>query len=218
MNVHPDYFGRGVARRLLAHIISGAEAENKPVRLVSSAMNLDSFSLYTRAGFVPRRSFQDMTIEVPKNGLPVESSRVRPAQMQDVPAMAELEMEIAHIRRDKDYRFFIENTQKIWHTSVLENPSGGLDGFLTSINHPATNMLGPGVARTDDDAYALIAAELNQHRGHKPVFLVPCECAKLVQRLYALGCRNCELHFAQIRGRFDGFDGVVMPTFMPETG
>src|SRR6476661_3897414 len=54
MNVHPDYFGRGVARRLLGHIVDLADQQGKPVRLVSSAMNLDSFSLYTRAGFVPR--------------------------------------------------------------------------------------------------------------------------------------------------------------------
>ena len=63
MNVHPEAFGRGVARALLQRIIALAEAKQKPVRLVSSAMNLDSYSLYTKAGFVPRKTFQDMILE-----------------------------------------------------------------------------------------------------------------------------------------------------------
>ena len=53
MNVHPAYFGMGVARRLLRAITDDADARGLPVRLVSSAFNLDSYSLYTRAGFVP---------------------------------------------------------------------------------------------------------------------------------------------------------------------
>ncbi len=46
MNVHPRYFGRGVARRLLRAITDLADERRLPVRLVSSALNLDSFSLY----------------------------------------------------------------------------------------------------------------------------------------------------------------------------
>lgn len=219
MNAHPDYFGRGVARRLLGFINEYAEREGKPVRLVSSAMNLDSFSLYSRAGFVPRMTFATMAIDVPTGGMNVTlERRVRPARMDDVPAMAELEMRISHIRREKDYRFFIENAQRIWHISVIENTGGGIDGFLASVSHPASNMLGPGVARTEEAAAALIAAELGQRRGQNMVLLVPAECAQLMKTMYAWGARNCEIHLAQTRGRFDRFTGVVLPTFMPETG
>jgi hypothetical protein len=47
--------------------------------------------------------------------------------------------------------------------------------------------------------------------------LVPVECAGLVQTLYGWGARNCEIHFAQVRGEYEPAGGVVMPTFMPET-
>jgi hypothetical protein len=50
------------------------------------------------------------------------------------------------------------------------------------------------------------------------VFLVPAVCQQLVETLYGWGARNCELHFAQIRGHFEPPTGIVMPTFMPETG
>src|SRR5665213_567122 len=45
MNVHPNYMGRHVASALLKHITDLADAQGKPMRLVSSAMNLDSFCL-----------------------------------------------------------------------------------------------------------------------------------------------------------------------------
>ena len=34
MNVHPDYFGRGVARILLEWIVAFADDQRKPMRLV----------------------------------------------------------------------------------------------------------------------------------------------------------------------------------------
>jgi predicted N-acetyltransferase YhbS len=130
MNVHPEFYGKGVAGLILREIISMAEAEGKPVRLVSSAMNLDSFSLYTKHGFVPRQSFQDMCLQVPEAGLaaqrPAGLERVRAATLDDVVAMAALEMELCHIRREKDYRHFVENAAGIWQASVIESEGGGI--------------------------------------------------------------------------------------------
>jgi GNAT superfamily N-acetyltransferase len=221
MNVHPDFFGRGVASALLRFITDFADRQSKPVRLVSSAMNLDSFSLYTRQGFVPRAAFQDVILAIPADGLKQSVpgfERVRPATESDVPKMVALEHEISGIRREKDYRYFIENRRGIWHTSVLDGGRGGLAGFLCSVAHPASTMLGPGVMRTEEDAAALILAELNHRRGMSPVFLIPVDRPNLVQQVYAWGGRNCEIHFAQVRGAFQPFAGAVMPTFMPETG
>jgi GNAT superfamily N-acetyltransferase len=221
MNVHPDFFGRGVASALLRFITDFADREGKPVRLVSSAMNLDSFSLYTRQGFVPRAAFQDVILCVPADGLKQSApglERVRPATIADIPKMVALEQEISGIRREKDYRYFIENRRGIWHASVLDDSRGGIAGFLCSVAHPASTMLGPGVMRSDDDAAALILAELDHRRGLSPVFLIPVDRPRLVQQVYAWGGRNCEIHFAQVRGAFQPFAGIVMPTFMPETG
>jgi GNAT superfamily N-acetyltransferase len=219
MNSHPNYAGRGIARMLLQRIIDDAERARLPVRLVSSALNLDSFSLYTRAGFVPRRTFQDMYLAVPSGGLnvPVNASgTVRDARMSDVDAMVALEKELVGIERKKDFTYFIENAQGIWHASVLEGDRG-IEGFLVSCGHSGMNMLGPGVARHEDHAAALILRELNQHRGRQPVFLAPVDCGNLVRALYGWGARNCELHVAQVRGEAAPLRGVFMPTFMPES-
>lgn len=44
------------------------------------------------------------------------------------------------------------------------------------------------------------------------------ESAGLVRKLYELGARNSELHFCQVRGEFQPFRGLSLPSFLPETG
>ena len=79
MNVLPEFASQGVAKGLLDQVIE--KAGDHPIRLVSSAMNLDSFSLYTRAGFVPVAVYQDMTIpqDKPLPPPPGISGSIRPA-------------------------------------------------------------------------------------------------------------------------------------------
>jgi GNAT superfamily N-acetyltransferase len=220
MNVHPNYFGRGVARLLLNHIIEQAERLQKPLRLVSSAMNLDSFSLYSRAGFTPHVAYQDMYLSVPAEGLSrcvPHGGQVREATLNDVPAIVALEMEIASINREKDFRYFIENQARFWHVSVYQDGNGNLAGFMASSSHPGCNMIGPGAAQSPEIAIALLEAELDQHRGRTPVVLIPVSCRPLVSQMYAWGGRNCETHFAQVRGECPPANGLHFPTFLPET-
>ncbi|MDB5320567.1 MAG: Acetyltransferase [Phycisphaerales bacterium] len=223
MNVHPDFAGRGVASRLLRFITDLADRANLPTRLVSSAMNLDSFSLYSRAGFVPRAVYADMqipaqhaaAIQPPK----LDRHHLRPATENDVPAIANLEHQLTHIRRQQDHAFFIQNTQQIWRATVAENTDGQIDAFLTSVAHPASTMLGPGVMRNDTLAAALIADHLRHHaqESRAPVFLIPLDRPTLQQQMYTWGAKNLELHFAQTRGPHTPHTAVTMPTFMPET-
>jgi GNAT superfamily N-acetyltransferase len=110
MNVHPGHFGKGLARQLLDRIVRLSDEQNKPMRLVSSAMNLDSFSLYTRGGFMPRQIFQDMTLAIPEEGLAERAipgiHRVRDAHLDDLQNIVQLEQELCFIEREKDHRFF----------------------------------------------------------------------------------------------------------------
>jgi hypothetical protein len=189
------------------------------VRLVSSALNLDSYSLYTRSGFAPYEIYQDMWLpdgapEGADDGLP----EVRAGGPADVEAMVRLEERLVGIRRGRDFELFTRNQSGLWGVSACEAAGGGLAGFLVSIDHGGCRMLGPGVARDEETALALILAELRRPRGGVPVFLVPARCWRLVNRLYKLGARNCELHVAQARGSVQRPEGVVMPTFLPESG
>ncbi len=221
MNVHPNYFGHGLAGRLLDEIVSEAESRGVPVRLVSSALNLDSFSLYSRFGFSPFATYQDLILKVPSKGLP-EGSRdnlpeVRVAEFRDLTDIGRMEFEVAGISREQDYAYFLENPGGIWHTLVSLDEEGIVDGFLTSVDHPATKMIGPGAARSAAAAEALLRAQLDRFRNDQVVFLLPTTERSLIENAYAMGARNCELHFGQVLGDAQPVAGVVMPSFLPES-
>jgi GNAT superfamily N-acetyltransferase len=217
MNVNPDFAGEGVARKLLHEVI--LKAGDRPVRLVSSAMNLDSFSLYTRAGFAPYEVFQDMWFPdgMERGGEGVPGGSVRDAVRGDVADIVALEEELLGISRRRDIEMFIRNTLGIWSCSVSIDEEGQVNGYLASIDHPGSRMLGPGVATDAEVSLALIVAEMGRERGGSPVFLVPAKRWRLVSKLYRLGARNCELHLGQARGSVSRPKGVMMPTFMPES-
>lgn len=222
MSVHPDHWGRGVGKALVKHIVDYTDSNGyESLRLVGSAMNVDSFSLYNTSGFVPRCAYNDMVLHVPETGLRQSTEgdgRVRSATMEDIPALAALEFELSGICREADYRYCIENRLGIFHSSVIEGKKGGLDGFLFSIKHPALNMIGPGVARSEQDGAALLLRQLNAFKGQTPLFLIPMEKRQLVELAYEWGARNVETHLCQIRGAYQEFKGMHFPSFLPETG
>lgn len=222
MNVHPSQFGRGIGTRLLREITDIADQRNLPVRLVASAMNLNSFSLYNRAGFAPQAVFQDMLISVTDNtieaGKTHSSEHVRPATDSDIPCIVRLEHELLGIKREQDFHFFLRNELQIWNTLVIESPTGECDGFLTAIRHPCSNMIGPGAARTESAMIALTSRMLSFHRNNTAIMLVPATAGKLAYTLYQWGAKNCELHLSQVRGNSQLSSGVIVPSFMPESG
>lgn len=217
----PDAGGRGLAKKMMLLVLEKAKRLGKPARLVSSLMNLDSFSLYTRLGFVPGAIFQDLLITVPESGMtaaaPEGSERVREAVLADAPRIADFEQSQQGIRREKDFAFFIRNEVGAWRVNVSETAEGRVDGFLVISAHPSFTMIGPGVAADEETALALLWKTLDGQRGKTLVFLVPCAASMLVRTAYAWGARNVELHVAQSTAPVAGAKGVVFPTFLPET-
>lgn len=217
VTVHPAAFGRGVGRAMMEEIVR--IADGKPLRLVSSAMNLDSFSLYTRLGFVPQMMLQSMTMNVPADGFPGAGTRMRVATMEDVPRIADFEFRMNGIRKEKDYRFFVENKSGCWRLSVIEKEDGTLAGFLAASALPTDNMLGQGVAEDEATMLELLRGTMDRHfRGQAVAFILPSKCSSLVQRAYAWGARNRETNLLSVLGDAPPMRGVTLPTFLPESG
>ncbi len=221
MNTHPSYAGKGIASAMMKNICETADREGKDLHLVSSAMNLDSFSLYNRYGFVPFCLYQDMRFEVPEDGfkLPLEASkRVRKATLDDLAEIIALEKKITGLERPGDYEHFLKNPEGIWSVTVCESACGNtLDAAICSVFCPATNIIGPGCAIDEESAKAALLQELNNYPGKTPLVLVPCESLGIREFAYSLGAKNTELHFAQSRGAIPSFNGLTFPTFLPET-
>lgn len=218
----PSAGGRGVARRMLEMVLERARSAGKPARLISSLLNLDSFSLYTRLGFVPGPIFQDMLIEIPQSGMrapaPPEAIRVRLAMADEAARIADFEYSLQGIRREKDYAFFLRNTVGSWRVYILDRDDGTMAGFLVVSAHPSSNMIGPGVCADESAATALLWRALDELRGHSMVFLAPCAAAGLVKTAYGWGARNVELHVAQsTQPPSQPVRGITFPTFLPES-
>lgn len=217
----PEAAGRGIARAMMQVAVERARAAGQPLRLVSSLLNLDSFSLYSRLGFVPHTMFQDLLLNVPEQGmtapLPPGADRVRLAIADEAARLADFECGLQGIRREKDYAFFLRNEVGDWKVWVSEDEGGQVSGVLVASHHPACGMLGPGVARDEAAGAALLWRALDARRGSSAVFLVPCSASGLVRTLYTWGGRNVELHAAQILGPIPQARGLVFPTFLPET-
>lgn len=227
LNAHPDYWGKGAAAAVLDEIIRISEEAKLPLRLVSSAVNFESFNLYNSRMFAPICFFQDMSVKVPAEGFPVnppEGTALAEAALADLPEIVELEERLCGIRREQDFRYFIENQEGIWGMSLLrETASGRLVGFSASVCDPGSNMIGPGIAETEAGAAALLRRELNRYPGKTPAWLIPSRAVQLRQELFAVGARNTEVHIAQVRGTEEmrkkaaSISGIVLPSFMPET-
>ena len=217
----PDAGGRGIAKKMMSLVLDKAKRLGKPARLVSSLLNLDSFSLYTRLGFVPGAMFQDLLITVPETGLaataPAGIERVRDAVLADAPRISDFEHAQQGIRREKDFAFFIRNEVGAWRVLVSESSDGSVNGFLAMSTHPSFTMIGPGVAIDETTALALLWRALDSLRGQTLVFLASCAASALVRTAYSWGARNVELHVAQSTTPVAGAKGIVFPTFMPET-
>jgi GNAT superfamily N-acetyltransferase len=217
----PDAGGRGIAKKMMSLVLDKAKRLGKPARLVSSLLNLDSFSLYTRLGFVPGAMFQDLLITVPETGLaataPAGIESVRDAVLADAPRISDFESAQQGIRREKDFAFFIRNEVGAWRVLVSEASDGSVNGFLAMSTHPSFTMIGPGVAIDETAALALLWRALDCLRGQTLVFLASCAASALVRTAYSWGARNVELHVAQSTAPVAGAKGIVFPTFMPET-
>lgn len=222
MCVDPAYFNRGVGRQLVNDIIDYAECKGyDALRLVSSAINMNSFSLYNKAGFVPKEIYHTMVICVPASGMGQSTAfdnYVRDAMPGDIQHIQSLELDISGICREADYLLCIENPVKCLHASVIEGKDGIMNGFAASIKHPVLNMIGPAFSRTEEEMLALLLKELDRFRGESVLCIIPISKRLLAETLYHCGAVNVELHLLQVRGRFQPFAGVNLPSFLPETG
>jgi len=219
VNTAPDVAAAGVASLMLREACAIADASGLPLRLVSSASNLDSYSLYHRQGFVARQIFQDMLLQVPEDTSmltsEIDTASVRPATISDVPAIAALEREQTGSYRPADWTHFLETDHFAVFVDVA--PDGAICGALNVTNHAANCTLGPAHARDEASICSLLAAALPVVAGRTALVLVSPAATTVTSLLYAWKARNADIHLLQVRGAYTAPTGVQLMTFLPES-
>lgn len=219
VNTAPDVAAAGVASLMLREACAIADASGLPLRLVSSASNLDSYSLYHRQGFVARQIFQDMLLPVPEDTsrltAEIDTASVRPATISDVSAIAVLERELTGSYRPADWSHFLETDHFAVFVDVA--PDGSITGALNATNHAANCTLGPAHARDEASICRLLAAALPAVAGRTALVLVSPAATTVTSLLYAWKARNADIHLLQVRGAYTAPTGVQLMTFLPES-
>ena len=64
---------------------------------------------------------------------------------------------------------------------MCRDSKGRLVGFLASVDHPASRIIGPGVSENEEVALILLRHLLDSFRGKCPLFLLPVKSQKAVQ-------------------------------------
>jgi GNAT superfamily N-acetyltransferase len=217
---NPAFARRGIAKALVTKACNLADQLNLPLRLVSSLLNLDSFSLYSRCGFRPVTIYQDVLLAVPPTGITVpelQGVRIAPANPEHAPEIAQRERELCGISRLSDHQALLAQTALPWEVLVARDSSNTLLGAVTFTRHPEWSMPGPAFAQDETVLSTLLLHALNHLKGRDIVTLIPSDARKLLASMYALGGRNIELHALQVRGEWKPPTGLSIPTFLPET-
>lgn len=219
VNTAPDVASAGVASQMLREACAIADASGLPLRLVSSASNLDSYSLYNRQGFVARQTFQDMVLPVPEDTVvltgDVDTSGIRRANSEDVPGIAALERELTGSYRPADWNHFLETDHFAVFVDVA--PDGSITGALNVTNHTANCTLGPAHARYEASVCRLLAAALPEVAGRTALILVSPAATTVTSLLYRWKARNADIHLLQVRGEYQAPTGIQLMTFLPES-
>ena len=219
VNTAPDVAAAGVASLMIREACRIADAQGLPLRLVSSASNMDSYSLYHRQGFVARQVFQDMLLPVPQDASPltygIDTSTVRSATPADVDAIATLEKQLTGSYRPRDWEHFIITNH--FHVLVDVAPDGSIIGALNVTNHAANCTLGPAHSQSEASICRLLAAALPLVAGRTALVLVSPASTEVTALLYAWKARNADIHLLQVRGAYTAPTGVQLMTFLPES-
>jgi GNAT superfamily N-acetyltransferase len=175
VTVDPSAQDDGVGRRMMEDVLDWAwEREFPAIRLVQSAYHTRSLALYASLGFdvrEPLSCFQGPPI---RESIP--SCQVRQATAEDLTSCDDL-CEVVH---GFSRRFELARGVERGAATVVER-AGRITGYASEVA-----FWGHGVAETDDDLKALIAAAPS---FGGPGFLVPARNAGLLRWCLARGLR-----------------------------
>jgi predicted N-acetyltransferase YhbS len=200
LTVDPAVQDAGIGRRLMLDVLARAEAQGfGGVRLLQSAYNVRSLSLYAKLGFQVREALAVMQGAPPAGEFP--GRPVRAASAGDADACDRLCERVHGHHRGGELRDAIEAGA----ARVVER-DGRIAGYTTGIGFFAHS-----VAESGDDLRALIAAA-DDISG--PGFLLPLRDAELFRWALEGGLRVVSLMTLMTVGQYDEPAGAYLPSVL----
>ena len=200
ITIDPAEQNSGIGRQLMQAVLDRTAERGAPgVRLLQSAFNNRSLSLYTKLGFDPREPISVMT--GPPLRLAVEGCKVRAAQPSDIPACDRLCLRVhGHTRSGE-----LADAVKQGAAFVVER-DGRITGYTTGLNY-----FGHSVAESNRDLQALIGAAENLVG---PGFLVPTRNASLFRWCLEHDLRVVQPNTLMSIGLYNEPSGAWIPSIL----
>jgi ribosomal protein S18 acetylase RimI-like enzyme len=175
--VDPTVHRGGIGRALLTHTI--ADAAGRSLQLISTAAGR---RLYDSLGF---QAIGDNGAHMGIGVDPQITGMIEPAGPDDLPALVALDTSALGYARDGLLKALIDAGE-----AVVLRQDGGIVGFSVCRLFGSGRVIGPVIARDNDEARRLIAFWLREHAGQPLRIDVPKEHAAIVAWLNELGLKR----------------------------
>ncbi|MCJ7511275.1 MAG: GNAT family N-acetyltransferase [Dehalococcoidia bacterium] len=200
-----EHQGRGLGRMVMEALLEQAEVSGfQSVRLLQTAYNMVSFSLYCRLGFDAKEEIAFLRGRPPDDERTVGA--IRECTPQDLDALDDLSLDVLGFRRRGDVKTIMPFVRPL----VVER-EGRLVGFVCRFPTPSGILMGPAVARDEEALKDLIVGAARLAPGDlRPV--VPVSCPSLLRWALQAGFSLSELGTLMVRGTYEAPAGASMPS------
>lgn len=185
MSVDPEYQGQKIGRQILESLLEMLDGVPS-IRLLRHAFNVQSFSLYFQAGFVPCESAAKLTL---KGGLDPHSQGLAPEgpvwrlQKEDLPALVSFDRQRTGLERGKDFDFLLRQGGLL----ALGRPH--IKAYLAFMESSGGLSLGPGHADRPEDLIVLVQEAVRNSGQESVTFNPAVGDGKLLRAALGLGFR-----------------------------
>ena len=211
VSTDPAGQGMGVGRRMMQAVFD-LYPDAASFRLVQAAFNKESYSLYSRTGFVAVEAM----VRLDRAAAPVtpeeDESHVRRATAEELQAVVGLDRRLLGVERERELP-----THFGMGSVYVYDDGAGMQGYLATMPTPGQIFYGPAVAHSEDQLTALLRTALRAADAHTIALHLPTRFAATIDECYRLGFRLFALETFMVRGEWSMDEAFYLRSTFPET-
>jgi GNAT superfamily N-acetyltransferase len=211
VSVDPACQAVGVGRRMMQALFD-LYPDAASFRLTQSAFNKESFSLYSKTGFVAAE--QLLHLERPPAPVTPEGDepRVRVVTAENAPLVVDLDRRLTGAEREREMATLFGMGRVYAYGGDSD-----IQGYVATMPTPGPTFIGPAVAPSEAHLGALIRAALRDIGPRTTGLHLPARFAPTIDECFRLGFRLFSLETFMVRGEWRPPDTFYLHAMFPET-
>jgi hypothetical protein len=210
VTVDPSSQAIGVGRRMMQAIFD-LHPDAASFRLSQAAFNKESFSLYSKTGFVAAEQLlrldRPSAPETPEEDEP----HVRVVTAESGSVVVDLDRRLTGVERERELPTLFGMGRVYFHGGDTDT-----QGYLVAIPTPGPTLLGPAVAHSEAQLAALLRAALRDIGPRASALHLPARFAPIIDECFRLGFRLFCLETFMVRGEWRPPPAFYLHAMFPE--